>query len=167
MSRLLHYSAEPLTAVRSVAQGEPSGRYDKPAGLWLSVEGDDDWRQWCEAESFGDPASQLCYEIVLAPDANVFRIETAGALLAFTREYGCDPYMGPMAGRTQMFGRGIQWPRVAEKHAGIIIAPYQWSLRLDPRAHWYYSWDCASGCVWNAEAVAEIRPVEDLNPTAP
>ena len=23
---------------------------------------------------------------------------------------------------------------------------------------WYYGWDCASGCIWDPAAVAEIKP---------
>ena len=60
MTRLLHYSSKPITAVYSVSQGPglEHHRYDKPRGLWLSVEGEDDWRSWCEAESLGNPAGQ-------------------------------------------------------------------------------------------------------------
>ncbi len=25
---------------------------------------------------------------------------------------------------------------------------------------WYYGWDCASGVIWDAEAVAELRPTD-------
>jgi hypothetical protein len=31
-----------------------------------------------------------------------------------------------------------------------------WECRLDPAAAWYYGWDCASGCVWNLEVIADV-----------
>src|SRR5690606_32740643 len=161
MSRLLHYSSTPLVAIYSVSQEPPGSRYDKPNGLWVSVEGEMDWREWCVAESFGDPDSQLCYEVTLSPDANMLRLESPGDLLRFTNKYGVGPYLGPMAGRTVMFGLGIDWPEVASTYAGIIIAPYQWSMRLDDRVRWYYGWDCASGCVWDASAVSDLRLVTE------
>ncbi len=43
---LSHFSDEPIVAVHSVDQkwryGEPS-EHEKPKGLWLSVDGEDDW----------------------------------------------------------------------------------------------------------------------------
>lgn len=151
--RLLHYTAKPLGELLSFAQAETWSCYAKPQGLWVSVEGEDDWRSWCEAENFGNPAEQLCYDVELTATANVLRISTATGLLRFANKYGMDPYLGRMAGRTMMFGRGIDWQEVAAQHDGIIIAPYQWKLRLDDRVNWYYGWDCASGCVWNAHAI--------------
>jgi hypothetical protein len=53
----------------------------------------------------------------------------------------------------------IEWRKVAERFDGIIIAPYIWQRRLDLESSWYYSWDCASGCIWNASAVREIVPM--------
>ena len=49
------------------------------------------------------------------------------------------------------------WAPTAAQYAGVIIAPYQWERRLDGDASdWYYGWDCASGCIWNADAIASI-----------
>lgn len=157
--RLLHYTTDPLTAIRSVEQVYDAPRYDKPNGLWLSVEGPDDWREWCKSEEFGDPDAQRCYEIVIAPDANLCRLSGPNLLRAFTAEYGMDPYMGPMAGHTQFARLAIDWPRVAEKYAGIIIAPYIWECRMSDDTRWYYGWDCASGCIWDASAVERIVEV--------
>lgn len=153
--RLLHYTSEPLEVVRSVAQ-PAAGHFNhgggdmKPAGLWVSVEGEDDWLQWCEGESFGNPGAQLCYEIALVPDAPVLRIDAPARLIDFTREFGFDRYEGklPVAGHID----AMHWAKVAERYAGIIIAPYCWQQRLESETFWYYSWDCASGCIWDATA---------------
>lgn len=49
----------------------------------------------------------------------------------------------------------INWPMVADRYQGIVIAPYLWSRRMDGGL-WYYGWDCASGCIWDAAAVASV-----------
>ena len=64
----------------------------------------------------------------------------------FTAEYGDN----------ERYCRMIQWDRVAERYQGIVITPYIWSRRLEPETHWYYPWDCASGCIWDGEAVESI-----------
>jgi hypothetical protein len=153
--RLLHYSRKPIGTVRSVAQEGELSRCDKPRGLWLSVEGEDDWRSWCEAEDFADLSAAYCYEVTLAEGANILRITTSAELLDFGREYGFNPY--PQHRSLFGDGYGIRWAEVAAAHDGIIIAPYQWPLRLDGGVHWYYGWDCASGVIWNADAVGAIQ----------
>lgn len=161
--RLLHYSDSPVEAVRSVRQ--PShhmawhgGR--KPDGFWVSVEGPDDWRSWCETESFRDCDRQIAYEVILAPNHGVLIIGTLSAMLAFHAEYGVD-------GSYSSSGKVIDWQRVARDYLGIIIAPYRWEQRLDaPCGGWYYGWDCASGCIWDAAAIAELRQVSDGRPRA-
>ncbi len=51
--------------------------------------------------------------------------------------------------------------QVAKLYQGIIIAPYCYSIRLDNDCFWYYPWDCASGCIWDATAIAALVPVQD------
>lgn len=150
--RLSHWSERPIAQVgsRDPARSRWAG---KPAGLWLSVDGEDDWAAWCEAEQFVDLSRHIRYEVVLALDANLLLLDTAEAVQAFTREHG----------RTARWSErgtvdGIDWARVAAAYQGIIIAPYQWSLRLELETFWYYGWDCASGVIWDAAAVKELKP---------
>lgn len=65
----------------------------------------------------------------------------------FTDEYAIDP--GPQVYR-------IDWDAVAGTYQGIIITPYIWERRLGDSA-WYYSWDCASGCIWDPAAIGSLR----------
>lgn len=161
--RLLHYSDNPIGALYSFEQPShdlawSGGR--KPSGLWVSVEGPDDWRSWCEAEGFRDCDSQVTTEVILAPEHGVLIIDTLEALLAFHEE-------SRMKGGYSAAREVIDWPRVAERHQGIIIAPYRWEQRLDaPCDGWYYSWDCASGCIWDASAIAGLRQVSEGRPRA-
>jgi hypothetical protein len=152
MSRLLHYSAQPFVGPPRSAVGW-LGINMKPVGLWLSVEGDRDWPEWCRAEEFGIANLACVSEIVLKPKAKVLRLTTALDIDLLTEE--CGRELLPGWGTT----RTLDWHAIAEKHDGIIIAPYQWSRRLDGRTAWYYGFDVACGCIWRPRAIADIRPV--------
>jgi hypothetical protein len=145
---LTHFSDVPLSVLDD-RRYEPN-RY-KPGGLWVSIEGDEDgWSDWCRNEQFGLDQLAHAHEVVLSPDANILFISDADGIDAFTRQYGQVDEWG--------FGQ-IDWQRVACQFQGIIIAPYIWSRRLAPHTHWYYAWDCASGCIWDISAVQSITLV--------
>lgn len=140
----VHFSTEPIIDVLSVAPDRGSFP-SKPSGLWYSV--GDEWEKWCESEGFRDCFTQHRY--VLDVDlSRVLRLDSAAAIRSFSRAHA-------LAGAAR---HGIDWTAVADRGwAGIEIAPYQWSMRHSAEAAWYYSWDVASGCIWNAEAVLSIR----------
>ena len=153
--RLLHYHKNHLTQIHSVEQSANEERLMygvKPNGLWVSVEGADDWPSWCRSEDFALERLECVTEVVLKKKNTILKITTDDALMGFTDEYGfSDPRRRGIT--------AIDWVRIAEKHDGIIITPYNWKRRLCLEANWYYSWDCASGCIWNSRAVKELRPV--------
>ncbi len=148
--KLIHYSCSDSIALRSRRQDkERSGCY-KPNGLWVSDEATDwGWSHWCEAESFsiGDSA----FEITLAPDANLLVIKSDIELIEFDDEFKFAPY-SDIPNLTH-----IDWKRIAKRWHGIIITPYLFSQRFD--IHWYYGWDCASGCIWNKKAIEKLEGV--------
>lgn len=141
--KLLHYSAEPFTF--DPTRAYPPTEHFKPTGLWLSVEGDDDWRAWCEAEDFNLPSLKHISQVTLKPDHNVLVVDTLEALDAFNARFG-------VADRHAI--RGIRWDEVRALYDGLIIAPYRWERRLD--LMWYYGWDCASGVIWNLSAIESV-----------
>ena len=150
--RLAHDSAKPLTEIKH-ADGQPpaSDIPSKPHGLWLSVDGPDDWKAWCEAESFSLGCLVYRTPIVIDSEANILHLTSVRDIDEFSAQYGKQYYW-----RTEPKERRedfVDWQRVADDYQGIIIAPYQWERRLNGRARWYYGWDCASGCVWNARAI--------------
>jgi hypothetical protein len=155
--RLVHYSAKPLGEIYSVKQ-EGNNRPFKPRGLWVSAEtgGEDDhgWLDWCEMEQFAMENFEHAAEVFLREGANVLAIVGPEALLGFAEEY--------KRPRTWPYYDEIEWSKVAERYQGIIIAPYLWQLRLDDRTNWYYSWDCASGCIWDATAVERIQHLSEF-----
>lgn len=146
MNDLLHFSSRRLGRIHSKKQ---ESRPDhKPRGLWVSV--GEAWAEWCLAESYCTSQLTVLNHVTLAGDAKILRLKTGYDLDRFTGEYGAPMYAG---GEPY-----IEWSKVAEKYDGIIIAPYIWSRRHD--LSWYYSWDVASGCVWNADAIASIEGIE-------
>lgn len=157
--RLIHYSAKPLLQVRSRKHSQDGGvgAYKTP-GLWVSVEGDDDWLSWCKGESW-DMNSLVCAtELVLADDAQVLHLSGAEALDQFTAEFESKDRRGE-------WDRRIDWLAIRKRWRGLIIAPYVWSRRLTRHTSWYYGWDCASGVIWDAKAVNGLRklPPPDLS----
>jgi hypothetical protein len=144
--RLVHYSAEPMAVVRSMPHGGVMGAY-KTGGLWFSVEGPDDWVQWCKSKDFCLEQFVHATEIVLKSKAKVLRLRNASDIDAFTAEY--------VAEQEDLIP---DWPSVRAKWQGLIIAPYCWGRRLS--SFWYHGWDCASGVIWDADAIAKLRPIE-------
>jgi hypothetical protein len=124
----------------------------KPAGMWYSV--GDSWLEWCENEE-----PEWVHKYVSDVTLDLPRILVINSLEmfdAFTEE--CGNFETPAGWRYR-----IDWPRVASRYAGIEIAPYFWERRLEPAASWYYSWDCASGCIWDASALLDRRVIRERN----
>ncbi len=102
--------------------------------------------------------------ITLADDANVLIVNGERQLLAFDKKYGVDQQLAP-----NHVWHQIDWRAVAKDYDGIIIAPYVWSCHLgfgrgggiESVSCWYYPWDCASGCIWNAKAIAAFTVAEE------
>ena len=154
---LAHYSSTPLGTVRSVEQGPMSM---KPRGLWVSVDScEDNWKTWCETEQWALDELKHRHIITLAEDARILRVSGEKGIDSFTAEYGHpDTVEGtPVPGLSSTYD--ISWRRVAFRFQGIIIAPYVWSRRLHRETRWYYGWDCASGCIWDAKAIASVERV--------
>lgn len=154
---LEHYSALPLRMIESRQQRAPVAPFDKPSGLWVSVAGAADWPSWCRAEEFGLERLAHCTRIELCPGARLAVIDTPKQMRWLEATYGRDaryPTIGSL-------GLMIDWPAVAADWQAIVIAPYHWGERLNTR--WYYPWDCASGCIWDADAVASFTPADALS----
>lgn len=125
----------------------------KPKGLWLSVDGPVDWVEWCRGESFGNydlrQAVTLRSNAICTMEDNklggILHMYNGADLARFTTRYWKREEhhaMRPPAACTLW----IDWQKVADEYDGVIIAPYQWSSRMN--LIWYYPWDCASGVIW-------------------
>ncbi len=156
MLRLTHFSEVALTEIRSAKQSCESDM--KPDGLWVSVDGPDDWPSWCESESSGllRPVANV---ITLAGSSRILILKSPSDVFEFTRQYGVTPSWSN-------FKQSIAWPMVAEEYQGIIISPYQWACRHHPETFWYYGWDCASGCIWDHRAIESVH-LKAVSPEGP
>lgn len=148
---LLHYSAKPLGEIRDAAEQPPA--HFKPVGLWVSVEGPDDWPSWCMSEQWGLESLRYAHEIDLHPAAKILHLKNASDIDSMKRYYRTSAQAPPQDAPSY---HSIDWRPVAEEYDGIIIAPYNWNRRLHHQTSWYYTWDCASGCIWRACAIERV-----------
>jgi hypothetical protein len=120
----------------------------KPAGLWYACGGE--WLKFT-AEHIQHRLIEDRYIYELRIDlSRVLRLRTQKAILAFDAEYG----------RPWEDDTVIDWARVAEQYAGVEICPYQGNLKM--RLFWYYTWDVASGCIWDISAIRSVREIAVL-----
>lgn len=112
----------------------------KPRGFWYEVDGD--WQRWCQDEFWGLDGDEKIYTVELT-GVNLLTIRTVEELVAFTDQWKAEEDIN-----WDSFIWKINWTGVAEIWDGIEIAPYQWEARLDHYTSWYYTWDCASGVIW-------------------
>jgi len=148
-----HFSSDPIEKVYDRSQ---DNNWHKPHGLWISVDGADDWPEWCTAEDFIDMDKQYHYDVLLHKNANILHLQNADEIRAFHRQWREEKPRIPKLDRYQ-----IDWPKLANHYQGIIIAPYCWSMRLDMEVDWYYGWDCASGCIWDSSAIQSIDLIRE------
>lgn len=156
--KLIHYSPELIEALddRKYDQNNMPFHH-KPNGLWISVHGSCDWKNWCENENFSLENLRYSYEISVKKNANILYISTPEELYEFTKKYPFSTRQFDMDYDTYQ----IDWYKVKSKYQGIIIAPYQWDCRLSLESNWYYSWDCASGCLWDLKCIDKFERVLD------
>lgn len=136
---LCHYSEKPFIFNPQKTYSQED--HFKPVGLWLSVEGENGWKEWCETENFH--LNGLTFKTIfeLSPDANILHITSEAELDNFSKIFALPNSKHDL--------RSINWHNVKNLYDGIIIAPYIWQRRHTLHTFWYYSWDCASGCIWN------------------
>jgi len=152
--RWVHFANAPIIAVRSTEQADGMFPHGKPKGLWVSDENaENSWSAWCRAEGFRETDKQIAHLVTVSPTANVLRISNAAGLSLFTERYSVDGKYGP----------AIDWALVATEFAGLLITPYIWECRLARSTEWYYGWDCASGCIWDATAVESVALAEQVS----
>lgn len=155
--RWIHYSDRAVE--RLVVAQQTSMPWHKPFGFWISHESRDGWLEFCRGSNLDGERLRFRHEVEIAADAYLLHIETAPEMLDFTERYGV--VLGDKL--DDVYLRMIDWHHVALDYQGIVIAPYQYPMRYDLRTLWYYPWDCASGCIWNPEAISIVNVTEVEN----
>lgn len=155
--QLSHWSKSDVLNPYSVAVSEQKVNY-KPRGLWVSVDGKYDWEAWCKAEAFRPEALTHRHRVTLSESCNVLHVG------GFDSDMGIDRFHYEFRQPIEWsHGALIDWRRVALRYQGIIIAPYDWTQRLEGMAsNWYYPWDCASGCIWDASAIEAVELLAEV-----
>ena len=111
----------------------------RPEGLWLSI--GDSWPEW-HRERLRRSKLAYWYAVTIDPGASILRIDSERDLFALTKSYG----------KTKISEKlWVDWDRLSRDYHGIVITPPcepdMWRDR--ELAHWYVSWSCPSGCVWD------------------
>lgn len=137
-------------------QEEPDSCYGKPKGFWISDDTEYCWRQWCIDNQFEFESLTHKHQVEL-DESDILFLRSAADIRRFTHRYRFAFSWGDGGRYVDLC---IDWRKVADQYSGIIITPYQWSCRLGDGTRWYYTWDCASGCIWRASAIKAIRLIE-------
>lgn len=146
---LSHFSSRRTLKLRSCKQRSEASA--KPKGLWVSVDGSQDWRSWCLNNEYGIENLEYRHRVTLSPDAQMITLMVGSDLVAFTQKYASPGLF-----------IHIDWALVAREVQGILIPRYHWEHRLTGVvSEWYYGWGCASGCIWDADAIANVELVEE------
>jgi hypothetical protein len=159
----INYSDGPLTVFPSFRQDGADSRGAKPNGLWLSVideSGNDSWKNICRVKSI--PLKAHATEIVLKPDAKILWLRDAQSIDALNDTHGYFPECRDFLKDNMDYTRSaIRWERVARDFDGVIAAPHCADRHIPE--HWYYTWDCSSGCLWRPDPIAQCRPLSQPN----
>ena len=137
----IHMSKDPIYKLEKKYYIQKS--YDKPEGFWYGF--GEQWIDWTETEG-PNYKGDYAYEVDIN-GSNILQIKDYSEIIEFTKEYGSSKQIAPGI----IFF--IDWPRIELKYDGIEINPYIGQARLNHKTLWYYSWDIASGCIWNLDKV--------------
>jgi hypothetical protein len=136
----IHMSKKPVNSVRSVQQLDQPGY--KPCGFWYGF--GSEWLDWIDSE-MPQWRGDYLYEVIV-DSSNVLRISNAKEFKAFDRRFS-----------VMLPTKSIDWRAAAKEYAGIEITPYLSQFRMVNEHLWYYGWDIASGCIWDAHAITDLR----------
>lgn len=157
----LKYDSKPILLGEhwTRSQEKVFSKYAKPNGFWITDDTEDCWRQFCTSNNFGLERLTHKHEIDL-DESRVLILREPWEVHTFGRQYRAFHTWGPPEDIERYTDVCVDWMRVAADYDGLIITPYQWSLRMADDFSWYYCWDCSSGCIWNPRAILDIRLVE-------
>ena len=154
---LKHYSDKPnliLEPLYNKGISTQSEHSRKPSGFWVSIS--ESWKTFWEQESNYCQAPEMldnlkyCYDIKLSDDINILLIDTPEKMLEFNDHYG-----------TKYGNTLINWKSLAYDYQGIILPSYFDMYRLNSDLEWYYTWDCASGCIWDISCIMSVDNIKE------
>lgn len=135
-------SSRPLESVHSVSQTGEAASIGKPDGFWFAA--GSEWVDWTESEMPQWKGDNL-YDVEVNEDECIV-IEDEIDMREFHAKY-----------RTRDGSEMIDWQKVSKDAKGVIFKRYFPEFRR--RYKWYYTWDIASGCVWDASAIKQVEQI--------
>ena len=155
-------SKNPFSSLKNVTQLPPQPVPGKPKGLWYSC--GDEWIEWLEYNmpEWLDAAKYL-YRIKLG--SGIYHISNEREFEAFEEKYVRLPeaMAAALAGMPDEILNNMKTPDFAalqaDGYTGIEACPYLHSKR--DLSMWYYSWDVASGCIWDSRGIDSVELVAE------
>ena len=139
----------------------------KPRGFWYAC-GSDWYDLGVSAKtdkylySIKLKRSILTKDLSEVKKGKVLQITKQDEMRAFDKKYG-----KKVIYKDRLFNsyRLIEWKQVYKDFSGLEICPYQKGTRYgvngetvsDRKMNWYYTWDVASGCIWDLNAIDNIE----------
>jgi hypothetical protein len=162
--KLVHYTGDPLPPIIEIEQ-QPWQH--KPRGLWVSDDSMDmTWPDYVKGTSLrwmSNFSFKHAYEIRLFRSHNVLIMRTVKEIETFVCEF-----LGTTLDNLQDVAfHPFPWVDVAKRYDGLIITP--WEKYTDSPINlltWHFTWDCASGCIWNPASILSIQKIKVRNPKA-
>lgn len=121
---------------------------DKPVGLWYGF--GTSWVDWVKSE-MPQWIGTYFYKLEVNKN-NLIQLNDFIDIGAFSEHY-----RSMDSDNTRI--HEIDWLKVSKDYSGIEINPYCYKARLEMKTIWYYSWDIASGCIWNDNAVKSFTGI--------
>lgn len=141
----------------------------KPRGLWFAC--GDAWLRYVIEENFKEDTYKFLYEIEINND-NILFINSINEYEEFVNKFSYVykdkfymPKFGPIRGQwVESSLVLIDWQQVQNKgFQGLIICPSLLNKLFKKHKgnienyFWYYTWDVASGVVWNKDAFKDAK----------
>jgi hypothetical protein len=149
-----HMSERPLEVIHDMSKVREASykhRPDKPTGFWYQT--GREWEKWCE----GNMEHWLTPHLsIISVNLDKFKvIRNAWEMENFANEYKDEERQ--VLTSLSRYHQAIDWKRVMSEYSGIEISPYIHAARM--HMFWYYTWDVASGCVWDNDAIKIVKNV--------
>jgi hypothetical protein len=151
-----HYTHEGIREIdltRTYQQNPERHFYNKPCGLWLSVQSPRDWEAFCLHNKLKTERLKNKFKISLKDNANILCLENEYLLGRFQQDYSRGIQVSDLKAPLVQ----IDWARVIEDHQGIILPVYPEWDNDNMIMMWTKTWDCTSGCIWDLGAVKEVQ----------
>jgi hypothetical protein len=191
MKKLIHFSDELVKFDPTYVYEQRHIYKPKGLWISDESEGCDGWKQWCTGENFRLEDLRFSHEVVLKEDNKVKIISSPYELLKFSLDYRDEKECGPFGKEKipdcmlpeienylnlikeekiplswddyfpDFRVERIDCERLYQEYQGLFITPYIPVCRLSMACNWYYTWDCASGVIWDLSCIEKFECITE------